>query len=162
MSRKERAEAGGDYLTSILRRRAWSSSDLARRSGDVSGSSVAAWAAGQTLPNPQSAKSVAVAIGLQEGGLEWLRQLGYDELADALNEADGLSGTSAHYTLDDSATPLREVPIGWRISGTVVGRTSYVGGGVAYVVELDSGTIVEVRVLESIEVAQESLDRLRS
>lgn len=153
-NRTEHAQSGGRALTAVMRRLGWSSGDVARNTGGtVSASSVLAYQSGKTLPSPSSAIAVASTLTGPEV-FELLRAWGYVETAEALEDAIPLTGelaAASSYSIDDSATPLLEVPLGWRISGTVIGKSKLVVGAVWYTVRLESGTLVRMNAYEYIE-----------
>lgn len=86
MERNERAGAGSEILGRAMARRGWSAPGVSRRTdGVASGSSVLAYASGQTLPSPSSAVAVAQALG-REDGVGVLRAWGLSEMAEAWME----------------------------------------------------------------------------
>ena len=162
LARDQLAGRGGERLALAMRRRGWSSSDVARRcGGTVSASSVLAYQRGQTLPSPSSALAVAAAFG-REVADELLRAWGFDDMAAAVAERvpEEVPATTARYTIESgSAAPTREVPLGWRFSGEVVGKVE-TSGGASYIVRLDTGTLLIMRPVFALAGSGELLSAL--
>jgi transcriptional regulator with XRE-family HTH domain len=162
MSRTDLAKSGGELLARSMKRRGWSAPAVARLTGgEVSGSSILAYASGQTLPSAASAAAVSAVLPIGEG-LELLRAWGFDEMADHVNElapSGELPHASGYALATDSRVPFRRVPLGWTVAGTVVARSES-GVGTEYIVRTENGTLLRMTPYYTFDASEQFFDAI--
>ena len=146
-----------------MKRRGWSAPAVSRLTGgEVSGSSVLAYASGQTLPSAASAAAVSQILPMSEA-LELLRAWGFDEMADHVEQhapAVEEREVSTYRLATDSRVPFRQVPLGWEVAGTVVAK-SQSGFGTEYIVRTDNGTLLSMTPYYTFEASEQFFDTIR-
>jgi hypothetical protein len=96
-----RATSGGQYLTTLMARRGWTAGKVSELTqGEVSESSVRAWAAGQYVPRITQAHAVAKTFDLE--GVKLLQVWKYRDAADGLRHQ--LEARNRHVHGVDTAT----------------------------------------------------------
>lgn len=146
----ELAAAGGEALGLAMRRRGLTAPQLAQKSrGEVSSSSVRAWAEGQTLPTPRKALAVAQALGDPEAGAEVLRAWGMLDAAEGLQAAP--VEPPAQYRVEADGIGFRRVAIGHTFTATITSilETSL---GEEWTAETDSGSIIRIIPIYAVTV----------